>query len=173
MVAAGLARKANGEHNPRMSDLARNLVLLVRHARAEGDSPLGDAARALDSKGRRDFRRQAQALAGRVRLVGIATSPLLRAVQTAEILAGAGEVREVRVLEVLASGSPAKILEAARALGPGWALVGHNPGLEATLRLALGSGAPPKLRKGAAVALALGKRTARLAWLADPQNPRK
>lgn len=152
---------------------SRDLVLLVRHARAEDTSPLGDAARGLDARSRRDFRRQAKAIAKRVRLAGIATSPLVRAVQTAEILASACDVREVRVMAVLASGSPAKILEAARALGPGWALVGHNPGLEETLLLALGARAPARLRKGTAAALKLTRRTASLTWVEEPRTPRK
>ena len=80
-------------------------LYLVRHAIAAepaGEPAPADGLRALTAKGRRRFRRSARAFAElgeEVELV--CTSPVLRAVQTAELLAGALGHDEVRVLEEL------------------------------------------------------------------------
>jgi phosphohistidine phosphatase len=152
-------------------------LYLVRHAEAiERSGTMPDANRYLTPKGRSAFRR----IARRVRKAGIApaiifTSPLLRAVQTAEILA-----------ERLNHEGPVFV---ARALSPGFdlrdfrsllvdagapeeaAFVGHEPDLgdlAATL-LALPGGFP--LRKGAVVALELDggatKGAATFLWRTD------
>jgi len=134
-------------------------LYLVRHAEAiERSGTTPDASRYLTTKGRLAFRK----IARRVRKDGIApavilTSPLLRAVQTAEILAERlkheGPVLVAREL------SPGFDLQALRSLlmGAGSpeeaAFVGHEPDLgdlAATL-LGLPGGFP--LRKGAVVAL--------------------
>lgn len=152
-------------------------LYLVRHAEAiERSSTTPDASRYLTTKGRLSFRK----IARRVRKSGIApvvifTSPLLRSVQTAEILAERlkhkGEVVVAREL------SPGFDLRALRALLAGAgnpeeaAFVGHEPdlgGIAATLMSAPG-GFP--LRKGAVVALEAGKGvmkgTAELLWMED------
>src|SRR3982074_1753971 len=108
------------------------MILLVRHAKAEAEHPLGDWARALTAAGRAAFRRHARLLAGKVTLKGLATSPYVRAVQTAEILAEACAVDDVSVrLELApAKGVGEQIAALASELGNGWALVGHNPSME-------------------------------------------
>jgi len=152
-------------------------LYLVRHAEAiERSATTPDAARYLTPRGRVAFRK----IARRVREAGIApvvifTSPLLRAVQTAEILA-----------ERLKHGGPVVV---AKELSPGFddralrslladagnpaeaAFVGHEPDLgdlAATL-LAIRGGFP--LRKGAVVALeAEGnarKGSATFLWMED------
>ena len=64
-------------------------VTLIRHAEAGDDAPR-DESRALTVRGRADARRLGRALARRgVRFTLIVTSPLVRAVQTAEIVAAA------------------------------------------------------------------------------------
>jgi phosphohistidine phosphatase len=152
-------------------------ILLVRHARAEESHPLGDAARGLDSKGRLAFRKHARKLAEDTRLVGIATSPLVRAVQTAEILADAFGLPEVMIDRALVPGARSegaeatRILQLARELGEGWALVGHNPGFSAAAAKALGRPAPIRVRKGAAVALIPDGDNWKFAWLAAPGRP--
>jgi phosphohistidine phosphatase len=152
----------------------RALVYLVRHAVAEESHPLGDAARALTVDGRDAFRAHAAALAKRVRLIGIASSPLVRAVQTAEILAEALEVREVRIHGELGhpGGSRRSVAGLARKLGPGWALVGHNPSLGEALAHLLGQSAEAaRFRKGAVAALqpgALPDEAWELRWLREP-----
>ena len=68
-------------------------VTLIRHAEAGDDAPR-DESRALTSRGRADARRLGRALARRgVRFTAIVTSPLVRAVQTAEIVAAATDYR--------------------------------------------------------------------------------
>ena len=149
------------------------MILLVRHAKAAAEHELGDWARGLTTEGRAEFRRHAQRLTGKVRLQGIATSPYVRAAQTAEILADVWSVDDVQVRIELA---PAKdvgnqIANLADELGAGWALVGHNPSLEeaATRALEL-SEWPLKLKKGAAVALRWEGGAFAFAWQASPEQ---
>jgi len=152
-------------------------LYLVRHAEAiERSSTTPDASRYLTTKGRLSFRK----IARRARKAGIApavifTSPLLRSVQTAEILAERlkheGEVVVAREL------SPGFDLQALRALLAGAgnpeeaAFVGNEPdlGLLAATLSALPGGFP--LRKGAVVALeadkGVTKGTAKLLWMED------
>jgi phosphohistidine phosphatase len=147
------------------------MLLLVRHAKAEAEHRLGDWARALTAEGRASFRRHARALAGRLKLQGIATSPHVRAVQTAELLAEACGVDEVSVRYELL---PAKdigpqIVKLATQLGTGWALVGHNPSLEeaAALMLRLQS-LPFGLKKGSLLAVRWNNEEFAFDWLATP-----
>src|ERR1700742_3441864 len=78
-------------------------LYLVRHAVAEdGDGPLTDHLRALSEKGRRRFRRSARAFAALGEEIDlVCTSPVLRAVQTAEILASSLGHEDVRVIDEL------------------------------------------------------------------------
>jgi phosphohistidine phosphatase len=153
------------------------ILYLVRHAEAiERSGTTPDAFRYLTTKGRLAFRE----IARRVRKAGIApavifTSPLLRAVQTAEILAERlkheGQVVVTREL------SPGFDLQALRSLlmGAGSpkeaAFVGHEPDLGevAASMLSLPKGFP--LRKGAVVALeverSVRKGTAKFLWRTD------
>ncbi|WP_164019396.1 SixA phosphatase family protein [Pyxidicoccus trucidator] len=150
-------------------------LLLVRHAVAEDSHVLGDEARALTSEGRAAFRHHARRLARLTPLTGIVTSPLVRAVQTAELLVEAFGLSSVEVHPALVPGHGAhkRILKLARELGPGWALVGHNPSLERAALLALdGEPLPDKLRKGTALALRpLSGKGYTLAWWAAPGRP--
>ena len=118
-------------------------LLLIRHGQAVDDAHgLGDAARWLTGKGRIATRKVGHWLArepGR-RPAAIWASPLVRAVQTAEILAeAAGLTDDVSIVaELLPGATPEAVL--ARAVhhdGPGpLALVGHEPGLsELAVRL--------------------------------------
>jgi phosphohistidine phosphatase len=151
--------------------LTREVVLLVRHGSAVDDHPLGDGARPLEPEGREAFRRHARRLAQLVTLKGIVTSPLVRAVQTAEILAEACGVTEVRVDGALhLNTSPGRILSLAQAVGTGWALVGHNPAMEAAAQQAA-QGTELPLRKGAAVALRLDGPHPYFAWMLSIDRP--
>ena len=78
-------------------------LYLIRHAVAEeAEGRFLDPLRALTAKGRRRFRRSARAFADLGEAVdAICTSPMLRSVQTAEILAGALRHDEVRILDEL------------------------------------------------------------------------
>ena len=134
-------------------------LYLVRHAEAiERSGATPDASRYLTPKGRTAFRK----IARRAREAGIApevifTSPLLRAVQTAEILAE--RLKHEGPVVVANELSPGFDDRALRSLLAGAgnlaeaAFVGHEPDLGdlAALLLSLRGGFP--LRKGAVVAL--------------------
>ena len=78
-------------------------IYVVRHGIAvPSEAGIPDRFRPLTSKGRRRFRRTARRFARLGRELDlILTSPLVRAVQTAEILVGAVKNAEVAVLEEL------------------------------------------------------------------------
>jgi phosphohistidine phosphatase len=142
-------------------------VYLIRHARAEGAAPGGDASRRLTPGGRDAFRETVVSLAGRLELTSIHASPLLRARQTGELLAAiTGAPLEED--EELASGTSTgrQLLELALELGAGSALVGHNPELASAIALAAGHDleVPP----GTVAAVGLD---GRLAWVARPGSP--
>lgn len=114
-------------------------LFLIRHAKAidpsRHDGPVFDAHRSLTARGRRDAGEVGRALgeAG-VELDALITSPLVRAVQTAELITiGLGFAEAIEVAPELASGRPPQAaLEAVilpRAELRAIALVGHEPQL--------------------------------------------
>jgi len=136
-------------------------IYLVRHSEAvDRVPPMPDAARHLSARGRVSFREMAR----RFRDAGgdptrIFTSPLVRAVQTAEILAETlrydGEVVadprlapgfDVAKLASVLDGSPSE---------RGIAFVGHEPDLGGILTLLLSLPKGYAMRKGAIAALDL------------------
>jgi phosphohistidine phosphatase len=102
------------------------VVFLVRHAHAAKGEP--DESRPLSERGRSEARLLAEALAARDDPpVLVLTSPLLRARQTAEVIASAAEA-ELRVDERLAPGATADLLVEALAGEDGpVAAIGHQP----------------------------------------------
>jgi phosphohistidine phosphatase len=156
-----------------MSRRKSPVVLLIRHGKAEEHHPLGDGARALTADGRDEFREHARKLADDVELEGIMTSPLVRAVQTAEILAEALGVARVVVRGELdfQRAMPEALETLCRSAGPGWALVGHNPSMAETLGHLLGLTEPPRFRKGGVAALRpspAGTLPWTMVWMAAP-----
>ncbi len=144
------------------------IVYLVRHGQAEQRAAQGgDAARALTAEGRARFEAHAAALAGRMEVARIVTSPLLRARQTAEILARVARAALAED-EALASGASdgRGLLDLARRSGAGTALVGHNPELAAAIALA--AGREVEVKPGAVAAVELAAQGARLLWLEAP-----
>jgi len=152
-------------------------IYLVRHAIArDPDEWKGpDDSRPLNPKGRRKFRETARAFAklgDRVDL--LCTSPLVRAVQTAELLADALDLDEVCVLEELRPEVPVqRLLERAAELpAKRVALVGHDPQLSGAAA-ALGSVEPARVDfpKGAIVRFDVDDPAARKAearWWLEP-----
>lgn len=128
-----------GRGSARGDRAGRLRFYLVRHGAAEGKHPGGDAARRLTAAGREAFARHARALASALPLARIATSPYVRARETAELLAAATGAA-VADEDALASGSSPgpQLLALARRLGAGTALVGHNPEIAEALSLAAG-----------------------------------
>ncbi len=139
------------------------ILVLLRHAEAEPEvaGPNGDYLRALTSDGRRQARETAQWLAGRFPdgARQIWTSPLVRAVQTAEILANAWGDALVAVADTLTPGRWIDAqLDLVRGLpeGAAAALCGHEPSLGDLASALLGRRFPLPFAKGAALLLAGG-----------------
>lgn len=130
-------------------------LLLVRHAIAEdrgADWP-DDRLRPLTKEGAARMAREAAGLAALdVRIEEILTSPLVRARQTADILAAAWPKRiKVQEIEALAPGGKARAV--LQALGESkrnsLALVGHEPGMGELAAALLGMRTPLAFKKGA------------------------
>lgn len=142
-------------------------VYVMRHGPAEDDSPTGrDADRALTTSGRDRSRCVANALVeGGEAPVQIISSPLVRALQTAEIVAAAASVDQVEVRRELAPGgdSLALIAELVRAGKRRVMLVGHEPDLSMLVHRLVGK--PPE--QGMLKAMVVGVRCE-----ADEQDPK-
>jgi len=147
-------------------------VFLIRHAAAVDETlELRDPLRHLTPEGRE----QAKALGDRLRWhdchpTHLWTSPLVRAVQTAELVAAGLQIPiAVDVLPHLAPGeSPRAVQKALEAL-PRDAhviLVGHEPGISGIGELLLG-GDLAALQKAEAVRIIDGKLRWRFAWDAE------
>src|SRR5215831_16069107 len=119
-------------------------LTLIRHGDAGDDAPR-DEDRALTKRGRAEGRRVGRALARRgVRFSAVVASPLVRAVQTAEILVAAMEQRvRVTVSDVLVpEGKPQNVVtfldSMAEPAAKSVALVAHEPILSRVAALVLG-----------------------------------
>lgn len=130
-------------------------LYLVRHAHAEPRGPRwpDDARRPLTGRGRLRFASLLlDPAVRRAPLDVVLTSPLVRAVQTAEMLVAARRSRPpVRVCRALESGGRPEAVARALARGANWsavALVGHEPDLSRLAAYLTGQPAPIALRKG-------------------------
>jgi len=131
-------------------------IYILRHGRAEKRAPSvrGDEGRALTGEGRTEILGVAEFLASRDIVVGcIATSPYVRALETAQIVAKALGKRGILVTwEELAPGSSIESLEsriAARPEDESILIVGHEP--------LLGKFAGYMISGGSDAAIAFGK----------------
>jgi len=136
-------------------------ILLVRHGQAVETAPgLGDAGRWLTAKGRRITRKVARWLDkdDRRRPTAIWTSPLVRAVQTAEIVAArAGFEGEVKAVSELSPGrDPGDLVKllAAEPVDGVLAVVGHEPSLSLIASALAGEAVVESLRKSGVLGLA-------------------
>lgn len=158
------------------------LVILMRHGEAvEGDTLggaaiLGDSGRALTGKGRTQTREAAEWLNARTkkakkgeRVAMVWTSPLVRAVQTAEIVASGLELSdEVAVRPELMPGVDVKqvlsALSGHQASKP-LLLVGHEPQLSRLAASLLGEHHFAGFKKSGIAAIELGEHLpGQLAW---------
>ncbi len=146
-------------------------VLVVRHSNAVDEGPgLPDEDRYLSARGRERARFVAERLAEEgVAFDQIVTSPLVRAVQTAEILArGVGYDGVVSATHALGPGAPPEALvERLGALGTSVMLVGHEPTIS---RFPVLLGAPTHRAFAPAQAVLLD--AGRLTWTLDPDTGR-
>lgn len=132
-------------------------ILLVRHGDAVERGARTDGERWLTSKGRQTTRAVADALRSEgVAPVRMFTSPLVRAVQTSEILAAShGFDGPLEVLAALApNGSPEQVVVALEGVDAGAvvALIGHEPLMSALAAHLLGL-AFPAFKKSAVCAI--------------------
>ncbi len=161
-------------------------VTLIRHAEA-GDDARRDEDLSLTARGREDARHLGRALARRgVEFTLMVTSPLCRAVQTAEIVAAEIAYRErVAVTDVLvpegsATDAIAYLKATARHLegAPSIALVAHEPILSSLAAALIGKPRYPPLRKAEALRIRLGEGGAAagagvLRWRVDARGHRE
>ncbi len=140
---------------------------LVRHGRAEAKSPDGDAARRLLPEGRAELAAHFRALAPELTVTRIAASPLVRARETAALLAAATSA-PFEEEPALASGTStgAELLRLGARLGVGVALVGHNP--ELAEAIAIAAGREVQVPPGTVAAVEAEGGGFRLAWLRAP-----
>lgn len=151
-------------------------VYLIRHAEAvEETLSLPDPARHLSARGRD----HARALGERLRWhdcvpIAVWTSPLVRAVQTAELLAsGLHHTGDIAAEPALAPGGNVHAIQAALAKLPATAavlLIGHEPGLSGLGGVLVGRGDFAALRKAEAVKLTDG--AVRWRFAHDDEAPR-
>ncbi len=151
-------------------------ILLMRHGEAVDHAPnMGDAERWLTAKGRRLTREVARAVVEHTAPAAVWTSPLVRAVQTAEILVGAAGLEDdVTVVREIASGAVDALREMLRAHhghGP-LAVVGHEPTLSTLAMSLLDERRWPGFEKSAVCALTLkrGEAHARFDWMLLPKK---
>ena len=150
-------------------------ILLIRHGEAIADAPrLGDEGGWLTRTGRKVARRIARGRAkGPERKpVEIWTSPLVRAVQTAEILAERARPRDVSIhAELSPSADPTSavaLLAAYQGDGP-LAIVGHEPSLSVIATSLLGDVRWEGLKKCGVLALGWDRSgSARMRFLLKP-----
>jgi phosphohistidine phosphatase len=153
-------------------------VFLIRHADAIDETlELRDPMRHLTAAGRV----QATSLGDRLRWhdctpTHIWTSPLVRAVQTAELVAvGLAAGVPVEVLPSLAPGESARDVAAAlQAIGADSSvvLVGHEPGISGVAAVLLGLHDFDALHKAEAVRITDGQLRWRFAWDAEAPTTR-
>ncbi|HEV8453885.1 MAG TPA: histidine phosphatase family protein [Gemmatimonadales bacterium] len=141
-------------------------VLVIRHGPA-GDPEAwkregrDDRLRPLSPDGKKDMRQAASGLATLQPHVDVvASSPLVRAIQTAEIIASEYDCEVVTVDELVPDADPARTLEWIGTQRADWtvALVGHEPHLSALVSYMLGrkGSAFVELKKGGACLLEVG-----------------
>jgi len=167
------------------------ILYILRHGIAEDEAPKGDdRARRLTSRGRARMRAAAAGMRRLgLRFDALLTSPLVRAVETAAVVAEVyGGKPAPQELPALAAGTPPP--ETARALRPfarqeHVMIVGHEPGLSGLASLLL-AGSPTavsiELKKGGLIALDTGQLLrasggaatgATLLWQATPRQLRR
>jgi phosphohistidine phosphatase len=137
-------------------------LLVMRHGPAEAPGLGGDAARSLSATGRARVRQAALALADLLPSPQrIYASPLVRARETAELLAWRFGVAEIDVTPLLAPGVSFVPLvnELARTRAGLVAMIGHEPDLSGFVgwQLGLGPRARVEIGKGCACLLELAR----------------
>jgi phosphohistidine phosphatase len=163
-------------------------LFLLRHGQAVERGTHGyedDATRPLTSKGRRQLRRVARAMAAmNLQFDMLLTSPLLRARETAEIVATSLKAgKKLKLMDSLAADrEPTELTRSLQKLKPApesILLVGHEPFLSQLVSIWVtgGSNLAMDFPKAGLCKLELEKlqpgKCARLAWLVTPQQMKR
>jgi phosphohistidine phosphatase len=151
-------------------------VYIVRHGIAEDYHPRGDAARELTEAGRTKARKVFQFVGKTIKPEVLLTSPLVRAVQTAELAADVfGMKRQVEKSNALlpGSGSDDVITELIARNEDAVVLFGHNPHLSRLVSDIISrGGADIQLKKASVTALEFegnpGEGRGLLKWMVTP-----
>ena len=145
-------------------------IYLIRHGHAvDADHTLSDGERYLSKKGRRTVREVGKALrkAG-VSIDAVLTSPLVRAVQTAELVAE--QLGFDGIIEVLPSLVPIGPIETSaetiRGRASSLVVVGHEPSISALAGLLTRQGHFPPMRKSQVVCIHADEAV----WTIDPDR---
>jgi phosphohistidine phosphatase len=167
------------------------VMILLRHGEAEArESDRSDAERMLTNLGRKRLRKALPALRKLIAPTSklkIWTSPLTRAIQTAELAADCFDVDSAEVHEALETGDFSEFIQSVRGLDPGSSLmlVGHEPILSTWSDRLCGFSLP--FKKGAAAAIlldsqdwvllsqedSLARAQGQLLWFIQPKPMRK
>lgn len=154
-------------------------VYLVRHEEAEPGYTIPDMHRALTGRGRERMRATAKLLGHHAKLDLVITSPLVRAVQTAEVLVGQlGFDEPVIAREIIAHPpTTTALVDLIAELDPSLKdvmLVGHEPTMSTLSAELLGLDPYPRpFKKGSVLALDFdrGTRRAQFRWLILGRGP--
>ncbi|HZO81572.1 MAG TPA: phosphohistidine phosphatase SixA [Candidatus Binataceae bacterium] len=163
------------------------ILYILRHGIAEDGPPAGgdDGARRLTARGRDKVRAAAVGMrALGLKLDALLTSPLVRAAETAELVAAAwSNAPKPETLAALATGvSPAETVSALKSYErhDQVMIVGHEPGLSSIASLLLTGSANSlaiDLKKCGLIALKLpdgvGRGRAQLCWMLTPRQLRR
>jgi phosphohistidine phosphatase len=155
------------------------MAYLVRHEEAEPGYDIPDAHRALTGKGRSRMRETGALVQKHAEIDLIYTSPLVRTVQTAEILLAALGIDEpMYAREVIARPPTLRsiidLVDGVAANVRGVALVGHEPTMSELAAEMLGIDVFPRpFKKGAVLALEWdrGSHRAKFRWLILGKGP--
>lgn len=138
-------------------------LYLIRHAEAVSEEVAGgDHDRWLSGRGREAARGLARLLREqRVELDAVVSSPLPRAVQTAELIAaGLDFLGTIDIEAALAPGyHPRRVIDGLAGRGAAIAIVGHEPTISALAALLLGQPAFPAFRTAQCCAIERGAPT--------------
>ena len=154
-------------------------VYVVRHEEAEPGHTVPDSHRSLTAYGRRRGRQTGQLLVQRPETIDtIWTSPLVRAVQTAEIMAGALGIDDAVSAAHLLVEPPTlealvDVIVNCPANTQGLMLVGHQPTLGALIGHLLRQAYVRSIQPGAVVALSVDRhqRSATFRWAIEGITP--
>jgi phosphohistidine phosphatase len=121
-------------------------LVLIRHGKSDWNTGADDFNRPLNKRGLRDAPRMAEALREKgITPDRIITSPALRALTTARLMADVLGIEELEEISPLYLASPSDILDTARTRlkeGETLFLFGHNPGISYAASVLRGTATP-------------------------------